>query len=381
MDRQSSLKVTSVMHFTHGKRVVGYLRLLRKHLPQQQAFMPTFRGVRSMLVLLAFFLPLQQASAQKVATLLHTTSTKAEGNDVFVFGFDRIFVSFKGSINEHAAYKIMVDFNKYFNQSLIARKPADAAASSDFIDKDGETPTALKDAFITFSLPVSAINGFKLSVGKKKTAAGMEFNAPASKLDFVKRGLGQKLIFNRNVGLMLHASGLGERGIGFSAGAYNAGPSNASDIGIVGQDYTLVGQIEINPSKHLHVETYLGHAQTSVAGQETVQLVGLGARLIPLPRLTIKGELMQRDDPNNAAVDGSNAYLQAAYQFSPRLQLAFKLDALDVAGNGKDRTDITIGLNAYVDSKNPHAAKVQINYVASDRSGKDAIQLLFQTVF
>ena len=141
MDTQSSLKVTSVMHFTHDKRVVDYLRLLRKYLPQQQAFMPTFRGVRCMLVLLAFFLPLQQASAQKVATLLHTTSTKAEGNDAFVFGFDRIFVSFKGSINEHAAYKIMVAFNKYFNKSLIARKPTDAAASSDFIDKDGETTT------------------------------------------------------------------------------------------------------------------------------------------------------------------------------------------------------------------------------------------------
>ncbi|MFT5375833.1 MAG: hypothetical protein ACI906_002660, partial [Candidatus Latescibacterota bacterium] len=40
MDTQSSLKVTSMMHFMHGKRVVGYLRLLRKHLPQQQAFMP-----------------------------------------------------------------------------------------------------------------------------------------------------------------------------------------------------------------------------------------------------------------------------------------------------------------------------------------------------
>ncbi|HIG39712.1 MAG TPA: hypothetical protein EYQ14_04120 [Gammaproteobacteria bacterium] len=378
MNTLSSPKVTSVMRFTYCKRVVGYLRLLRQHLSKQQAFMPTFVDVRCMLVLLAFFLPLQQAAAQKVGTLLHATSTKADGNDAFVFGFDRVFVSFKGSVNEHAAYKVMVDFNKYFNKWKQADGPA---YPSDFIDKDGETATALKDAFITFSLPVSAINRFKLSVGKKKTAAGMEFNAPASKLEFVKRGLGQKLIFNRNVGLMLHASGLGERGIGFAAGVYNAGPSNASDIGIVGQDYTLVGQIEINPSKRLHVETYLGHAQTSVAEQKTVQLVGLGARFIPLPRLTIKGELMQRDDPNNAAVDGSNAYLQAAYQFSPRLQLAFKLDALDVSGNEKDRTDITLGLNAYVDSKNPHAAKVQINYVASDLSGKDAIQLLFQTVF
>ncbi len=315
----------------------------------------------------------QPVTAQTVGTVLQVTSTRGEDGGAFKFGFDRIFVSVRSNINDYASYKVMVDFNKQFN------KYRDGAANiADFVDpKDGETSTFLKDAFIAFKLPEYAQWG--LSVGKFKTPAGMEFAAPAPKLDFVKRGLGQGLVFDRNPGLMVQGTDLSPWGLHVALGLFNAGPNKANGIGSSAEgDYTVVSRIGADPSKQLHAQAYWGRAMTSIAGQSAVQLMGIGSRFNVGSSIVIKGEYMLRDDPNNAAADGSNAYVQGTYQVRPRLQAALKWDALDVAKDEQDRTDLTIGLSLFSDAKKPQAAKVQINYVASDAKGKDAIQLLFQ---
>lgn len=315
----------------------------------------------------------QTAAAQNIGTVLQVSSTRAEDSSAFRFGFDRIFVSVRSTVNDYASYKVMVDFNKQFN------KWKDGPANiTDFVDpKDGETATFLKDAVITFKLPDYA--RWSLSVGKFKTPAGMEFAAPAPKLDFVKRGLGQGLVFDRNPGLMVQGTGLGSVGVGVAAGLFNAGPNKANGIGDPNEgDYTLVGRLSADPNKRLHAQAYWARAMTSVAGQSPVQLVGLGTQFGVAPSIKLKGELMLRDDPNNPAADGSNAYVQATYQIKPRLQAGLKWDAFDVTNDAQDRTDLTVGLSLFADAEKPQAAKIQINYVASDAKGKDAILLLFQ---
>lgn len=315
----------------------------------------------------------QPAAAQNVGTVLQVSSTRVEDGGAFTFGFDRVFVSFRSKVNDYASYKVMVDFNKQFNKWKDG--PANIA---DFVDpKDGETATFLKDAVITFKLPDYA--RWSLSVGKFKTPAGMEFAAPAPKLDFVKRGLGQGLVFDRNPGLMVEGTGLGSVGIGVAAGLFNAGPNKANGIGDPKEgDYTLVSRVSADPNKRLHAQAYWARAMTSVVGQSPVQLVGLGTRVGVAPSIVLKGEFMLRDDPNSPAADGSNAYVQATYQIKPRLQAGLKWDMFDVANDAQDRTDLTVGLSLFSDAAKPQAAKVQINYVSSDAKGKDAIQLLFQ---
>ena len=333
----------------------------------------------------------QPVTAQTVGTVLQVTSTRGEDGGAFKFGFDRIFVSVRSNINDYASYKVMVDFNKQFNKRSVERPKWDDTKSDsanvvnmldklerNFVDpKDGETSTFLKDAFIAFKLPEYAQWG--LSVGKFKTPAGMEFAAPAPKLDFVKRGLGQGLVFDRNPGLMVQGTDLSPWGLHVALGLFNAGPNKANGIGSSAEgDYTVVSRIGADPSKQLHAQAYWGRAMTSVAGQGAVQLMGIGSRFNVGSFIVLKGEYMLRDDPNNAAADGFNAYVQGTYQVRPRLQAALKWDALDVAKDEQDRTDLTIGLSLFSDAKKPQAAKVQINYVASDAKGKDAIQLLFQ---
>ncbi len=328
---------------------------------------------RWLLAIVVFSCLQQPVTAQNIGTVLQVSSTRAEDGGAFTFGFDRVFVSVRSKVNDYASYKVMVDFNKQFNKWKDGQ--ADIA---DFVDpKDGETATFLKDAVITFKLPDYA--RWSLSVGKFKTPAGMEFAAPAPKLDFVKRGLGQGLVFDRNPGLMVEGTGLSSVGIGVAAGLFNAGPNKANGIGSSAEgDYTLVGRVSADPSKQLHAQAYWGRAMTSIANQSPVQLVGIGTQVGVGHSMKLKGEYMLRDDPNNAAADGSNAYVQATYQIKPRLQAGLKWEMFDVTNKAQDRTDLTFGLSLFSDAKKPQAAKIQINYVASDAKGKDAIQLLFQ---
>ncbi len=298
----------------------------------------------------------------KISGFTQATSILGEDNGAFKFGFDRVRIVAKGGLNQYVDYKLQVDFMK-------------ATAG---IDKDGDTPAIIKDAEITFR----AGKKLRFSVGKFKTPIGMEFNNSGKKLDFVKRGFGhQTFVFERNAGAMIHAKGLGEAGFGFAFGVFNAGPKNATNVGNAKDgDYTLVGRVSLDPSKAFHVEGYWGSATTSIDTQKAVTVFGLGA-IAKVQKFVFKGEFMKRNDAQNAKADGTTFYVQGGLRISPRVQPVIKYEKLDVTNDKRDRTDITLGVNFFLNPKNVHQSKIMLNYIISDAKGKDALQVMYQASF
>ncbi len=321
------------------------------------------------LLLFVFILSLSQITfSQDKPTLkwggyTQTSIIKSEDNKAFVFGFERVRFGLSGALNEYMDYKLLID----------------VIDSPEGIGPDGDTPKLINYAMVT----VKPYKKLRLSVGKMKTPIGMEWNTGAHSLDFVKRGYAQKFIFHFDTGAMLHMSGIGKYGFGFAAGVFNAGPSKAIDVGdpAVGNDYTLVGRVNVDPSKKLHAEAYWGSALTSVEGQENVNVAGVGIQLTPVKKIELKGEYMTRDDFQADASDGVVYYAQAGYLLKPFLQPIVKYESNDLTDNSKDQSFVTVGFNIFLNPDVRKQSKIQFNYVMSDLDGADSVQFLFQGAF
>ncbi|MDM7925370.1 MAG: porin [bacterium] len=298
----------------------------------------------------------------KVSGYVQTTMIRSESNEAFVFGFERVRLQAAGSFRPEVGYKVLVDF-----------------VETDPLDNDGDTPAIIKVAEVVYT-PVPKLN---VSVGKFKTPIGMEWNTGAPDLDFVKRGLGQALIFHFDTGIMAHGTGIGGPGFGYAAGVFNAGPNKANEVGdpASGQDYTVAGRLSLDPSSALHGEAFFGSAVTHVAGQENVNVVGAGARWIPVRPLCLKAEALSREDGQNPASDGTDLYVQAAFRPHPRWESLVKFETLDVAGSDRDQTNVTVGLNWCMNPESRRQARILVNGVFSDLKGNDAVQVLYQVAF
>lgn len=321
------------------------------------------KKVTVLLFLAMLFIALNLQAEVKTSGYIQTTMTKAEDNDAFLIGFDRVRARFSGSINDKVDFKLQVDF-------------IDGAKAT---GNDGSTPGMINYAEIIYKLP----NKMNLSVGKMKTPLGMEWNTGPTSLDFAKRGLGQAFIFHFDGGAMLYKNNIGKAGLGFAAGVFNYGPNKATNVGdpAQGPDYTLTGRVSADPNKQFHAEAYFGTAMTSVDGQENVTLAGVGAKWKPVSKLQLKGEYMSRDDAQNPSAEGTDYYVQAGYQVHPNFEPAVKYEQLDLTNDASDRTDLTVGLNIFINPEDKKQSKIIINYIASDLDGKDAIHLFYQVAF
>jgi Phosphate-selective porin O and P len=299
----------------------------------------------------------------KVNGYTQATMIKDYDNKAFVFGFERVRLGAKGALNEVMDYKLLVDFMN----------------TTKSVDNDGDSQGIIKYAMLTFK----AYQNWNISVGKFKTPIGMEWNTPASKLDFIKRGLGQSLIFHFDTGIMVHSSNISESGFGLAAGVFNAGPNKANDVGnpAEGQDYTATGRISYEMDKMLYAEAFVGSALTSVDSQKTVNVYGLAAKLNVIEKLQLKGEYLTRTDKQNAASDGADYYVQAGYLIHPMFEPIVKYESLDVTNSAKDQTNYTFGVNIFFNPEKHSESKIQFNYVSSDIKSKGGIQLLFQGAF
>jgi hypothetical protein len=296
-----------------------------------------------------------------VSGFARVSMNRLEDQKAFVFSFEQVRLTAMDRPREDLEVKIQVDFLKAGT------------------DKDGQTPAIIRDAVVTFRpRPTLAV-----AVGKFKTPLGMEFAMSPVDLDIVKRGLGQTLVFERNTGIMLQGRGLGKHGLGFALGAFNQGPQNANGIGDPeeGQDYTVAARASADPAPRLHLEAYAGSALTSVSGQSRVDLFGGGVKMQVLAGVWVKGEVMSRDDEGNAAVDGTDFYVQGSWRNSSRFEPVVKYERRDVKDPDADQSDVTLGLNFHLDPKRPRTARLQINAVLSDRDGDDALRAVFQGAF
>jgi hypothetical protein len=216
-----------------------------------------------------------------------------------------------------------------------------------------------------------------------KVPVGMEWNTAAHSIDFVKRGYAQKFIFHFDTGVMFHMDKIGQHGLGFAFGAFNAGPNKANDVGdpAQGQDYTLAGRVSADPSKSFHAELYWGSALTSIEGQSNVNVAGAGVKVYPTLKIELKGEYMTRDDKQTVASDGTVYYAQAGYLLMPSVQPIVKFENNDISDDTKDQTFITLGCNFFLNPQKRKESKIQVNYVFSDLDDQDSFQILFQGAF
>ncbi|MCA9734392.1 MAG: hypothetical protein H6696_01270 [Deferribacteres bacterium] len=303
-----------------------------------------------------------QSKPYDINGCIQTTAIKSENNDGFLFGFDRVRLTVKGALNPKVDFRLQVDFSK----------------QSTDIDKDGDSPGIIKDA----EMKIKANSHVVVHFGKFKTPIGTEFNMSGQKLDFVKRGLGQALVFERNLGAMVRASKLNKMNLGFDLGVFNPGPSKANDIGsaAAGNDYTLAGRVHATPVKNVFAEAYFGNAMTSVVDQENVSIFGAGVKT-KFDKLNVNGEFMMRKDGNSAAQDGTDFWFSAAYLVTPEFEPVLKFEKLDVSADASDQAITVIGFNYFFNPKDHHQSKIQVNYHMSDLDGYDAIQFMFQVKY
>ncbi len=246
------------------------------------------------------------------------------------------------------------------------------------VDKDGDTPAIIKDALMI----IKPFKNLRLSFGKFKTPIGMEFGTPGYKLDVVKRGLGQKLVFERNAGAMAQFKNIGESKLGVAAGIFNAGPNAANDVGDPkkGNDYSFVGRVNISPVKNFYAEAFGGLANSSIDSIKSVSILGAAAKF-KYDALQLKAEYMLRKDDNNSKADGSDFYIQAGFLIDPHFEPVVKYEKLDVRKNSADQSNLTFGLNYFINPEKRHQSKIQLNYVSSDVGSKSAVQVMFQVAF
>ncbi len=315
------------------------------------------------IVLILFCSTLLSQPNIKLNGYIQTTASLNEGNKAFVFGFERVRLGAKGSLNEYADYKLLVDFTD----------------TNDEIGNDGDTPGIIKFAQLTFKT-VADIN---FTVGKFKVPFGMEWNTAASKLDFVKRGLGQSFVFHFDTGAMIHKNNIGSMKMGIALGAFNAGPNKANDVGdpTKGADYTLASRLHCNPIDNIYTEVSFGSALTSVENQERINVLGLGLQYNLTSKLCCKAEYLSRSDKQNESSDGSSYYLQGGYLVTPTMEPIIKLENRDVTNDDADRQDITLGCNFFLNPKKHNESKIQLNYIISDTDGSSAFLALFQGAF
>ena len=311
----------------------------------------------------AFAAPTTAGAAEdlEVSGFARVSVGRLEDQEALVFSFEQVRLCATQRAREDLQVKIQADFLKSGT------------------DKDGDTPAIIKDAVVTYR-PRPAL---ALAVGKFKTPLGMEFAVSPVDLDLAKRGLGQTLLFERNVGAMLHSQKIGKHGLGYALGVFNCGPQNANAIGDPGQgqDYTLAARASADPGPQLHLEAYAGSALTSVSGQSRVDLFGGGVKVQVLTGVWLKGEIMSRDDEGNAAADGTDFYVQGSWRNQSHFEPVAKYEIRDVRDPDSDQSDMTLGLNLFLDPARPRAARLQINVVLSDRDGEDALRTVFQGAF
>lgn len=316
------------------------------------------------------------------------TVTKTEEADAVRFGFDRVRLIALGKINPGIDYKLQVDFMKPSADGMRSVRVDTLDGSASLLtDKDGDTPGIIKDAEIGLKLG----RNLKLRVGKFKTPIGMEFNTSGKRLDVIKRGLGQQLVFERNAGALLETQQLGTLPGGLALGIFNAGPNQATGVGVDSEGnyngYTLAGRLSADPSQRLHGQVFFGSALTSLPGQERVTILGGGLKAVPVINLTAKAEYISREDGNTAAASGSDFYFQAGYQVTAALEAVLKYETLNVAQDSRDQTNLTVGLNLFLNPAVHSQSKIQINYVqaregsGADRTTSAEIQVMVQAAF
>ncbi|MGK9452351.1 porin [Acidithiobacillus caldus] len=262
----------------------------------------------------------------------------------------------------------------------------------------------------------------QLEVGKFKAPEGFEYNTVGgNELTFINRNMGESLLPRIDAGAMLHASDVMGTGIGYAVGMFdNSGGSNmfgqqtlfsggntyGGGQGFSGPfptngsgSYIWSGRLSytFNPLLKAEISGSLGRADSPAVltnSQIASWNVGVRGGLMGLSYAagyTRTNGGVPYDDILDAANDltgngtinasewhaslAANLYKMTLTPSWLDIEPAVRYDQFNVADvNGTaDNTghlsNVTVGLNYYVNPNNPHAAEMQINYIIPSAGG------------
>jgi hypothetical protein len=272
----------------------------------------------------------------------------------------------------------------------------------------------------------------QLEVGKFKAPEGFEYNTVGgNELTFINRNMGESLLPRIDAGAMLHASDVMGTGIGYAVGMFDnsggsnifhqqtlfsggnttgGGQGNSGNFPTNGSGgYIWSGRLSytLNPLLKAEISGSLGRADSSAAvvnsnSQISSWNAGIRGGLMGISyaagytrtnggvlyyttsggmrHYLLDGEL---DTTGNGTVNASDWHASLAANLykmtlTPSwldIEPAVRYDQFsisDVDGTAENTghlSNVTVGLNYYVNPNNPHAAEVQINYIVPTAGG------------
>jgi len=268
----------------------------------------------------------------------------------------------------------------------------------------------------------------QLEVGKFKAPEGFEYNTVGgNELTFINRNMGESLLPRIDAGAMLHASDVMGTGIGYAVGMFDnsisgqqtlfsGGNTTGGGQGVSGNfptngsgSYIWSGRLSytLNPLLKAEISGSLGRADSPAVNsnsQISSWNAGIRGGLMGIsyaagytrtnggvlyyyatnfgmaPIYLLDGN---RDQTGNNTVNASDWHVSLAANLykmtlTPSwldIEPAVRYDQFsisDVKGTAENTghlSNVTVGLNYYVNPNNPHAAEVQVNYIVPTAGG------------
>ncbi|MHB1280265.1 MAG: porin [Acidithiobacillus sp.] len=355
-----------------------------------------------------------------------STNGSSAGSSGLIFGANRIRLGLKGEAVPGVTYNIMAGWD---NAAITGNTGvAGGNLLNDGLGNGGNA--SILDAWLNYA-PVPFA---QLEVGKFKLPVGNEYvNTEGNELPFVFRSMAQSLVPGRSAGAMIHGKDVLDdvtgTGVGYAVGiaddssldaynAYNWANNGAMPFGTSGQGGYLNGSGNYIAFARLSYDFMGPLLKAEVSGSRMslgstpngnpVALNGLSQSAIYTWNVGMHGGMMgihyaasytnmttgrsfaASTAPSSTAPYSmtSNGMLATDWNVGLGVNLhqmmltpswldiepAVRFDSFSINNhNGYDAKldNTTIGLNYYVNSNNPHAAEVQLNYIIpSARQGK-----------
>jgi len=260
------------------------------------------------------------------------------------FAFDRVRLGVKGDIDDRIGYRVMLELLKL-------NTPA----------KGDTTAEGLLDAMLTYKV----MPGLKLTAGQFKTPFSMAYNTSASKLDVIGFGMATNVSLDRGVGVMLSGRNVGDSGIGYDLGLFNAGTrgiATSYTAGTPGRDDLVSGRLLFDGlDKTLHLEAGAAHAGVTGGSPYVAEYAGLRLRVEPVE---VKAEWLQGKQGTRKTVV---MYGQLLATVMRNYELVSKWERSRLTDTATKQTadNLTMGINAALYPDKPQRARLQLNYVVA----------------
>jgi len=312
------------------------------------------------------------------------SATEGEGNDIS-FHAQRLRLGWKYSAGKIRS-KVFIDFNK----DSAVNKTTDVGGASGI-----GVPDNIKDAFIAYKVN----KAFVPKMGVLKMPHGMSFTMPGWNLDIAERGLDKKLVFERNMGLMISGRDIGfgnyAKVSGFEMGHERAWKGFGYDVMIAnqagrsasvtnakeGNGNSYAARVMFDWTELLHLEASGGMSENA-GGVDTSNYysydIGLDSNFMDGGNVKleyINGHNVKGKQDNDESALSVTAQYAINDMFEPTIKYIQGSEKSGITADTHSIGNTYIGLNIFINpfnakmdrtsKRNRNAHKVVLNYIVA----------------